>query len=80
MHCTQSQKLLRLACKAEKCHEDSNFELALNGIDEDMVRHSQQMEMLMLESTHGETLLSSTLNDETQADMSQLVRYNEIAG
>ena len=65
---------LRLACEAEKHRKGSNFELAL--IEMAVVWRSQHMEMLMLESTHGETLLSSTLNDETQADVSQLARYN----
>ena len=46
----------------------------------EMVRHTQHTEIMMLEGTQGETLLSSTMNKETQSGASQLVRYHEIMG
>ena len=35
-------------------------------------------EILMLEATQRKTLLSSTMNEETQADASQIARYHKI--
>ena len=62
----------RLHTDNERWREESEFDLAAIQIDADAIRHTQHAEILMLEDTQGETLLSSTMNKETQVDLSQL--------
>ena len=67
-----------LRAEDERRREESEFDLAFIQIDADVIRCIQHAEIIILEGTLGETLLSSTMNKETQANGSQLARYHEI--
>ena len=59
-----------------ECEADA--ELALIEIDEDVIRHGQYVEKPTLESGKDSALLSLTLNEDSQVEVSQFTNYNEV--